>query len=46
MGQPTSRTIPVMVSEAEYQRLRGVRGDAAAPEPIDRRLAELLDDCD
>ncbi len=43
----TSRTISLLVSEAEYQRLRGMRRQTSAGrgEPIDRRLAELLDAC-
>ena len=53
LGEPTSlaagatsRTIPLMVSHAEYQRLRGSqRKPVAAQEPIDRKLAELLDSC-
>lgn len=46
-GQPTSRTIPVMVSAAEYQRLRGARQRLpAAREPLDPKLVKLLDECD
>lgn len=42
----TSRNIPVMVSQAEYQRLRGARRTASvAHEPIDQKLAALLDSC-